>query len=62
MLADSPLKFVVVPVPVIVVEPTDSVTVQLPLAGKPLRATLPVETEHVGCVMVPIVGAEGVNG
>lgn len=33
-------------------------TVQLP-AGSPPRTTLPVETVQVGCVMVPIVGADG---
>jgi hypothetical protein len=38
------------------------VTVQLPLAGNPLNATLAVAVAHVGCVMVPIVGAEGVTG
>jgi hypothetical protein len=37
-----------------------------PEAGSPLRATLPVVVIHVGCVMVPTTGAEGlaftVNG
>lgn len=33
--------------------------VQLP-AGRPVNTTLPVATEHEGCVMVPIVGAAGV--
>jgi hypothetical protein len=28
--------------------------------GKPLNTTLPVETEHVGCVITPTIGAEGV--
>ena len=32
--------------------------VQLP-AGKPLNITLPVANAHVGCVMVPTVGATG---
>jgi len=31
----------------------------VPAAGKPLRATLPVETEQVACVIVPTTGAEG---
>ena len=44
--------------PVIVVEPMDSVTVHVPAAGKPLRATLPVANAHVGCVMTPIMGAD----
>ena len=33
-----------------------------PPEGKPLRITLPVGTEYVGCVMVPITGAVGVGG
>ena len=52
----------VVPVPLIVVEPTDSVTVQFPVAGNPLKATLPVVVEHVGCVITPTNGAFGVDG
>ena len=55
------MKVAVVPVPVIVVEPTDSVIVQVPAAGKPLKATLPVAVAQVGCVIVPIVGAFGVE-
>ena len=51
-----------VPVPVIVVEPTDSVTVQVPVMGEPLRATLPVATVQVGWVIVPTTGADGVAG
>jgi hypothetical protein len=31
----------------------------VPVPGKPLRATLPVETEQVACVVVPMTGAEG---
>jgi hypothetical protein len=30
--------------------------------GKPFNITLPVATEHVGCVIVPTVGAGGVAG
>lgn len=33
--------------------------VQLPV-GKPVNKTLPVATEHEGCVIVPTVGAAGV--
>ena len=58
--AASPLKFAVVPVPVIVA-PLLAVTVQLPDAGSPLKATLPVAVAHVGCVIVPTVGAAGVG-
>ena len=35
--------------------------VQLP-AGNPENTTLPVATEHVGCVIAPIRGAVGVAG
>ena len=39
----------------------EPVTVQLPEDGKPLNATLAVAVAHVGCVIVPTVGAEGVT-
>ena len=39
-----------------------AVTVQLPLAGNPLKTTLPVATLQVGWVMDPNVGAAGVGG
>jgi uncharacterized protein YbjT (DUF2867 family) len=35
--------------------------IQFP-AGKPFNTTLPVATVHVGCVIVPTVGAAGVTG
>lgn len=53
---------VLVPVPVLVTEPGDRVTVHVPVAGKPSRTTLPVDDSHVGCVIVPITGAVGVGG
>ena len=49
-----------VPVPVVVVPPGVLVIVQVPLAGKPFNTTLPVATEQVGWVIVPMVGAVGV--
>ena len=49
------------PVPVIVVEPTDSLIVHAP-NGNPLSATLPVATEQVGCVIAPTIGADGAIG
>jgi hypothetical protein len=47
--------------PFAVIVPGDAVRVQLP-EGKPLRSTLPVGDEHVGCVTVPVTGADGVLG
>lgn len=49
-----------VPVPVVITPPGDRVIVQIPVAGSPFRTTLPVETEQVGCVIVPIKGAVGI--
>ena len=62
MFADNPLKVASVPVPLIVLEPTDSVTVQVPEFGKPVSATEPVDTEQVGWVIVPMPGWVGVEG
>lgn len=53
---------VVVPDPVFVTPPGVLITVQVPEDGNPERTTLPVETAHVGCVMVPITGGVGVGG
>ena len=49
------------PVPVAVAPPGVAVTVHVP-EGKPLKATLPVATEHVGWVITPITGAGGLAG
>ena len=46
--ADKPEIVVVVPVPVAVVPPGVAVTVHVPLDGKPLNATLPVDTVQLG--------------
>jgi hypothetical protein len=53
---------VVVPVPVINNPSGLLEIVQVPLPGKPLKPTLPVDIEHVGCDTVPITGAEGGAG
>ena len=53
---------VIVPVPVVVTPPGDLVSVHVPEEGKPLNATLPLATLHVGCVMVPIIGMVGLVG
>lgn len=52
----------VVPEPVTETLPGVRVMVQVPVAGSPLRDTLPVEVPHVGWVIVPMTGAEGVSG
>ena len=56
----SPDIVVLVPVPVVVVPPGVLVRVHVPVEGKPLNGTLPVAKAHVGCVIVPIVGAVGI--
>ena len=48
-----------VPDPEVVVPPGDRVMTQVPVAGSPLKSTLPVETIQVGWVMVPFTGAVG---
>ena len=48
--------------PVEVTAPGVLVKVQVPVAGKPLKATLPVAVAQVGWVMVPTIGAAGVAG
>jgi hypothetical protein len=57
--AGRPVTVYVIPEPAISAPPVLRVSVQLPVAGKPLRTTLPVATEHVGWVIIPTVGAEG---
>jgi hypothetical protein len=36
--------------------------IHVPAAGNPLKTIIPVETEQVGCVIVPTIGAVGVAG
>jgi len=36
--------------------------VHVPVAGKPDKTTLPVATAQVGCVIVPTIAADGVEG
>jgi hypothetical protein len=50
------------PVPLVVTVPGYRVNNHRPVAGNPLRTTLPVETEHVGAVIVPTTGAAGIIG
>jgi hypothetical protein len=60
--AARPEIVVLVPVPVVVTFPGVLVSVQVPVAGKPLNTTLPVAALHVGCVIIPTVGAAGAFG
>ena len=60
MPALRPDIVVLVPVPVVVTDPGVRVSVQVPVKGRPLSATLPVGTAHVGCVIVPTAGITGV--
>jgi hypothetical protein len=53
--AARPLIVVFRPVPAM----APGLIVQFPV-GKPLKTTFPVATEHVGCVIVPTMGAKGV--
>jgi hypothetical protein len=49
-------------VPVDVVPPGVRIKVQVPVAGKPFKTTLPVATAQVGWVILPTVGAVGDDG
>jgi len=53
---------VLVPDPLVVTAPGLRVSVHVPLEGNPLSTTLPVATVHVGWVIVPKTGADGVTG
>ena len=48
---------------VLAVEPViaPGLMVQVP-EGRPLKTTLPVAVEQVGCVIVPTIGADGAPG
>ena len=51
-----------VPEPSVVTPPMYLVRVHVPAEGNPRRTTLPVAREHVGGVIVPTEGADGVAG
>lgn len=59
--AARPVMVIVVPVPVVVVPPGDRVKVQVPVTGKLLNTTLPVDREHVGCVILSTDGDPGIG-
>ena len=58
----SPDTVVLVPDPVLVIDPGEAVMVHVPVEGSLLNATLPVGTAQVGCIMVPTLGAFGAPG
>ena len=53
---------ILAPVPGVVMPPGDLSNDQFPIAGKPLKATLPDGLLQVGWVMAPALGAAGVEG
>jgi len=55
----SPEKVADVPEPEIVSPPGEAVIVQVPVDGNPFKTTDPVDVAQVGCVIVPMTGAEG---
>jgi hypothetical protein len=56
----NPLTVVPAPVPVDVISPGIRVSIHVPDIGSPVSTTLPVVTEHPGCVIVPKTGAAGI--
>jgi len=60
--AASPVMVQLVPVPLVATPPGVLVSVQVPVDGKLLKTTLPVDSAHVGCIMPPATGAEGEPG
>lgn len=58
----SPVIMVLVPVPVVLTPPGSRVRVHVPFEGRSFNTTLPVESSHVGWLMSPTAGAEGVGG
>lgn len=57
-----PETVVELPVPVVPTAGEYLVSVHVPVAGRPKSSTLPVASEQVGGVIVPIAGAVGVAG
>ena len=51
-----------IPVPVVKIPPGLRINVHIPLDGNPLKNTFPVNTVHVGWVIVPTIGTDGVAG
>lgn len=58
--AASPETVVLVPVPFVITAPGLRVNVHIPVEGKTLSTTLPVDTVQVRLVIVPAVGTAGI--
>jgi hypothetical protein len=59
---ERPVKVELVPVPVVDTVPGYLINVHVPVEGNPDRIALPVAKVHVGGVIVPTKGAEGIAG
>ena len=59
MPAGMPVRVYEAPVPVWVTPAGFRVRVHVPVAGRPLNATLPVDTVQVGWLIVPTTGVAG---
>jgi uncharacterized protein YceK len=57
-----PVIVILVPVPDVATPPGVRVKIHVPVAGKPLNTTLPVDKVHVGWVTFPTTGAVGDEG
>jgi len=53
---------VLVPVPEDCIVPGYRVIIHIPVAGRPVNSTVPVDNVHVGGVIVPTNGAVGISG
>ena len=60
--AANPEILIVLPLPVVVKLPGESVNCQVPLTGNPFITTLPVGESIPGWVIVPINGGVGISG
>ena len=60
--ATSPFMVLLAPLPEVIIPPGVIINFHDPVAGRPLKTTLPVAMLIVGWVIVPTLGAFGVDG